>query len=310
MQQCLSNTMHNALRASRSLGMALCIPVLILAATSLVCAGEPAGKGFPLRAASVTPYSSTTSVSNTPYAQSAAQPQAGKPVAVAPGPTPAVSALPSFNAESTTTAFEGTPLAFAGDRSRSQQRQGDRKSFSMPSIWPALLAVMAVCSLFVAGLYVMKKYLPGHRQLFNHPAMELLGRTHLDQRRFVTLLRVGRRLVVVGVSQDEMRTLAEITDESEITEIMEVARPKTEVGLTVFQKLFQRNVIEAEAEEAKMVAREKVAELDAQMSALRDRVREIKHDIPADPAHARAQMPAHTEPEPKKRLRRKLDAVG
>lgn len=262
-------------------------------------AAEITGKGFPLRSGTVTPYATATTVNaNIPYAQNQTQPHTGKQVAATPAASGESTVATTLHAgESGTAAFEGSPLVFSGnDRQRSSQR-GENKSFSLPSIWPALFAVMAVCGLFIAGLYFMKKYLPGHRQLFNHPAMELLGRTHLDQRRFVTLLRVGRRLVVVGVSQDEMRTLSEITDEAEITEIMEVARPKTEVGLTVFQKLFQRNVVEAEAEEARAMAREKVVELDAQMSALRERVREIRAD---DSPVA----------EVKKPVRRKLDAVG
>lgn len=235
--------------------------VMALAIAEAAPAAEITGKGFPLR--------QTNAV---PYASAPVQPAAAQPVvtaAVNPGTAAAVH-------PQTSASFEESPLAFAGAEARRNRETSGRKAYSMPSIWPVLLSVGGMCLLFGGALYFMKRYLPGHRQLFNHPAMELLGRTHLDQRRFVTLLRVGNRLVVVGVCQEEMRTLTEITDEAEVTEIMEVARPKTEVGLTVFQRLFQRNVVEAEAAQTRALAREKVAELDEQMSSLKKRVSEIR----------------------------------
>ena len=174
-----------------------------------------------------------------------------------------------------TQAFESQPLSFPDSGRRRTRAAGDRE-YSMPSIWPALLAVVVVCGVFCTILYCMKKYLPGHRQMFSHPAMEVLGRTHLDQRRYVSLIRVGKRIVVVGVSPDEMRSLSEITDEEEITEIMEVARPKSDAGLTIFQRLFQRHVVEAEAEETRVTARARADEIEEQMSSLRERVREIR----------------------------------
>ena len=170
--------------------------------------------------------------------------------------------------------FESQPFNFPGERRRA--RTGSERHYSMPSIWPALLAVVVVCSLFCAVLYLVKKYLPGHRQLFAHPAMEVLGRTHLDQRRYISLLRVGKRILVLGVSADEIHSLSEITDEEEITGILEVARPKTEPGLTLFQRLFQRHVIDADAAEAREMAQARAAEIDEQMSSLRERVREIR----------------------------------
>lgn len=196
--------------------------------------------------------------------------------APAPAQTPGSGIVPPAG----TRAFEAVPLAFP-DSSQRRERTPDegRRQVTMPSIWPALLSVAGVCGLFCAALFIMKKYLPGHRQLFNHPAIEVLGRTHLDQKRFVSLIRVGKRVVVVGVSPDEMRALSEITDEAEVTEILDQARPKTEAGLTLFQKLFKKNVIETEEAEAREMAGLKAEELREQMLALKQRVAGI---APAD----------------------------
>lgn len=201
----------------------------------------------------------------------------------APAPTPA--AEPSRQDD-----FENRPVTFPAD-SRRQLRQGSaRDTAPMPSIWPALFMVALICGGFVFLLVMIKKYLPGHRQLFSHPAMEILGRTHFDQRRYASLLRVGKRIIVIGVSPDEMRTLSEITDDEEITAIMEVARPKSEMGLTIFQKLFKRHVIDTEAAETRALAREKAMELEEQMSSLKERVRamRVEEDEPSRMVDARA----------------------
>ncbi|MCD8141111.1 MAG: flagellar biosynthetic protein FliO, partial [Planctomycetaceae bacterium] len=227
--------------------------------------GFPVRTGTPTAAAVVRP-----SVQKNPApvpVPAAVSPAAPTGVAVSTGGEVAEAAAPGD--------YEHQPISFAGPRRR-PSRDGESREFNMPSIWPALLAVIGVCGVFCVGLYLMKKYIPGHRQLFSHPAMEVLGRTHLDQRRYVSLLRVGKRIVVLGVSPDEIRSLSEITDEEEITGILEVARPKTEAGLTIFQRLFQRTVVEAEAAETRAMADAKASQINAQMSTLRQRVAEIR----------------------------------
>ena len=285
--------------------------VAIVAMCAAAQAGESAGKGYPVATSYYTPPKTTNSYtpkttyqsngySELPPVQSY-NPNTGETVQLAPpgasanANTPAVTSTPLDG----TRAFEAQPLNFPDTqrRKRTADETGKRE-VSMPSIWPALFSVIVVCGLFCLVLYVLKKYVPGHRQLFNHPAVEVLGRTHLDQKRYVSLVRVGKRIVVVGVSPDEMRSLSEITDEEEITGILEVARPKTEAGLSIFQKLFKRNVLDNEAAEAREMANAKAEQLKEQLQALRSRVADI------------APVP---EPERKKELSRRgkqFDAVG
>ncbi len=199
------------------------------------------------------------------------------PAAPTNADAPAVSSGSSSNAS-----FESQPLSFQGDARRQSRPGADAAGqprgtgISVFSLLPLLFFVLVFCGIFVGALYLAKKYLPGHRQLFSHPAMEVLGRTHLDQRRYVSLLRVGKRILVVGVSPDEMHPLSEITDEEEITGILEVARPKSEAGLNLFQRLFQRNVVDTEKAETRAMAQVKAEELAAQMSSLRERVQAIR----------------------------------
>ncbi len=235
-----------------------------------------AGKGFPVGAAAIPPKTtiSTTVIRPAPGTTASASALAS-PSDSGQTPATATAAVPT-TVVPTDVVYENQPLAFPSDTRRPARQEQEKRGYSMPSIWPMLFAVAVVCGFFCTALWLVKKYVPGHKQLFNHPAIEVLGRTHLDQRRYVSLLRVGKRIVVVGVSPDEIRSLTEITEEAEVTGILEVARPKTEAGLTIFQRLFQKNMIKAEAEENRALADAEAEQLTEQMAKLREQVKRIK----------------------------------
>ena len=234
------------------------LPVFF-AALFAVNAVESPGQGFPLRGSSSIPVAVIT--------------------APAPVPNDVSSPVVSVPAASASADFESQSLIFpSGSRRPLATGQARTAGYVMPSMLSALFFVVVVCGGFGCILYLVKRYLPGHRQLFSHPAIEVLGRTHLDQRRYVSLLRVGKRILVLGVSPDEISSLSEITDDAEITTIMEVARPKTEMGLSIFQRLFQRHItdskeaeIRALAEEGAREAAERAEFLRKQIGAIADR---------------------------------------
>lgn len=195
------------------------------------------------------------------------------------GPAKAAPTVPAVAAAEPAESFESQPINFPSDpnnRRPARSTQARGSSFSFGSLLSLFGVVVVACGLFIGVLYLVKRFMPGHRQLFSHPAMEVLGRTHLDQKRYISLLRVGKRILVVGVSPDEIHSLSEITEEEEITAILEVARPKTEMGLTLFQRLFQRTVIDNDKAETKARAQVEAEELAERMSSLRSRVMAIR----------------------------------
>lgn len=259
----------------------LCLAAALLASSAGVAvAGDGPGQGYPLRGVSVAvPAAAPGVVVSQPVSV---------PVAKPPLPANAITTSVSAGPTAAEAAFEANPITFKDSAARRRERaaQGESGSPAFPSLWPAIFCVVTVCGLFVGVLCLAKKYLPGHRQLFSHPAMEILGRTHLDQRRYVSLLRVGKRVIVVGVSPDEIRSLSEITDETEVTDLLEVARPKTEAGLTIFQRLFQRTVIDVDSAETRAMAVEKAQELEEQMTSIRQRVQSMRGSEEKKPAPA------------------------
>ncbi len=138
-----------------------------------------------------------------------------------------------------------------------------------------LLYLLVLGGLFWLGLVALKRYVPGGRQLFASPAMEVLGRSHIDPRRYVALVRVGRRLLVVGVGPDSMAPLSEIGDAEEVAELLAVARPKTEGGRSLFQNLFRQYLDRSDAEADAVIAERTSEGLADSFSDLQARVREI-----------------------------------
>lgn len=192
---------------------------------------------------------------------------------------PAQPDMPAVQPRPRAASPEDSVVSFAPDRPRSASRSAS----GGPTIWSfvSILAFMAImCGLLLGGLCIVRKHMPGGRQMFSSPAMELLGRAHLDQKRYVSLLRVGRRVIIIGVTADELTALGEIHEESEVSEILEVARPKTEAGLTMFQKLFARVCRQHQKEEAEARIQLESARLEQDMNELKNTISSITRSRP------------------------------
>jgi len=141
-------------------------------------------------------------------------------------------------------------------------------------IWDKMLiGLLMLGGILWGGLYLMKKLMPGGRQLFTTPAMEVLGRSHLDPQRYLALVRVGERVVVVGVSPDGIRPVTEFASPEEVAQILEIARPKSENGGNVFARLFQDSIRGVKKEESQAEAEKAATTMSASIESLRERVR-------------------------------------
>lgn len=124
-----------------------------------------------------------------------------------------------------------------------------KKRSANGSVGLVLFVIVVLGILLFLGLYIVKKVLPNGKALFSSPALEILGRTHFDAQRYLSLVRVGRRLLVVGIGPNGFSPVSEIVDEVEAAELMAVAKPKTSAGKSIFQRMFQSQLVGAEREE-------------------------------------------------------------
>lgn len=160
-------------------------------------------------------------------------------------------------------------------------RDRDRAASPPPNGWKLTLQLAATVTLFagliIACLLAAKRWLPGSRQLFSHPGLEVLGRTHLDSRRYLALVRVGRRLLVLGASPDTLTPLGEVTDPAEVTELLAIARPKSEPGKSLFRTLFARQLQETETMTESVRTEASAEQVRDGISELRERVRDLRN---------------------------------
>ena len=82
-----------------------------------------------------------------------------------------------------------------------------------------------------ALLLVIKKFTPAGRMLTGNGMIHVLGRTSLSPRHTVFVVRIARhRVLVVGLSGDRMVTLSEISDASEILDLVGDFRSKLDAA--------------------------------------------------------------------------------
>lgn len=81
------------------------------------------------------------------------------------------------------------------------------------------LALLAVLGLIVAASMAFKRWVPATRPVSPN-TLRVLGRVAIAAKQSAVLLHVGRRVVLVGVSTDNVRPLAEIRDPDEVAALL------------------------------------------------------------------------------------------
>lgn len=153
-----------------------------------------------------------------------------------------------YSAENTRMVFGGKKKAEAGSgQATAADKKKDAadayKKMKSGSTSAVLIIVVIGLGLVVwVALVVLKKFLPGGKGLFSTPAMEVLGRTQFEQQKYMALVRVGKRVLVIGVAPGGFDALGEITDDEEVADLMAIAKPKTSTGKDIFHKMFQRQI--------------------------------------------------------------------
>lgn len=79
-------------------------------------------------------------------------------------------------------------------------------------------ALAIVLAMVAGAAYLLRRWLPSSR-LSETGAMRVVGRVGLTPKHTLSLVRVGRRFVMVGVSGDRLTTLCEIADADEVAEL-------------------------------------------------------------------------------------------
>ena len=126
--------------------------------------------------------------------------------------------------------------------SRSMARAGEEREVPRPaglgywSLWDAL--PLAVVLALIAGLgLVVKKYMPAKRMLTGAGVLDIVARLPMSGKQSLVLVRMGRRLVLVGVSPEQISSLSVVEDPDQVAAIVgEAARGRPDSISHAFEK--------------------------------------------------------------------------
>lgn len=98
-----------------------------------------------------------------------------------------------------------------------------KSSFDSSALWTTIIAASATLGTLGTIAYWIRLQLGLARSL-SRDAVESLGRRSIEPKVAIHLVRCGNRILVLGVSPDGARTLSEITDPSEVRQLMEACQ--------------------------------------------------------------------------------------
>lgn len=82
-----------------------------------------------------------------------------------------------------------------------------------------LLSLVIVLAVIGGVAYLVRRLVPSVRT-FSGGAIEILGRQHLSPKQSLALVRVGQRMLLVGISAERLTTLCQIDQPEEVAELL------------------------------------------------------------------------------------------
>jgi flagellar biogenesis protein FliO len=107
--------------------------------------------------------------------------------------------------------------------------------------WKTMGALTVALALVFLTAKVLRRTVPAVRTALPDGVVQVLGRKVLDYRHTIHLVRFGSRMLILGTSQEGMRTLSEITDPVEIDYLAGLCKISEPASISdTFGQLFQR----------------------------------------------------------------------
>ncbi len=120
--------------------------------------------------------------------------------------------------------FENRRLTSRNTRKEHQEAAADtpgedEKGHSL-SAWRTVLSLVVVLGCILGCSWLLRRYSPMGRRLAAGGGLEVIGRSSLNTRQSLCVVKVGSRLLVVGLSPNHMAALDVITDPDEIARVV------------------------------------------------------------------------------------------
>ncbi len=111
-------------------------------------------------------------------------------------------------------------MTVQSDPADNSMGNNDNKSGGRPGFWRLLFSLLAVVAVIVGLALLAKKMFPSRMNLSMGSVLKVLGRTAIDNRHGLTLLKFGDDLLLLAVSGDNLRLIDKVSDPEKIAFIM------------------------------------------------------------------------------------------
>ncbi len=143
-------------------------------------------------------------------------------------------------------------------------------------MWP-LLTVLAMIG---GAVFLFRKFVPRSNRLGRGGAIGVLSNHYLSNKQSLCLVRLGHRLVLVGVTPERISAVMEISDPVEMAEIVASVESKKEGSFTsVLSRFGNRDLPKEPAresvEEDSWIPTERLAKTGTEVRDLVDRIRAL-----------------------------------
>ena len=137
--------------------------------------------------------------------------------------------------------IEATDSGAAGSSKTIPRKNKAGQSLTKSVAWyrSPYIVLLGIVALLLGISSAIKKYVPTARPV-RAEMMQVLGRTPISAKQSAVLLHVGKRILLLGVSGDSIRTLTEITDPEELAGLMGKATSTAEPVDGGFDKALAR----------------------------------------------------------------------
>jgi len=257
---------------SRTLLTAALALVILVSAAPPVGAGEGPDESARLPAAEGADGTGSGAAGQAP-------PEGGEASAAAGEAAPAAGeAAPALAREGARDDFEGMPLPGGAGPGEGAAAFGG----AGVNYWDMLKVagwLLLVVGLVLGSAWTIKRFMPRTSAMFSSEYLKILARTYVGTRQAICLVKVPGKLLVVGSTQQSLRTLAEIDDPAEVERVLgELESRSPQSATRSFRELLSGVTGGGESRD-----RLSEAELAAALESVSDRVARLNSRLEDEP---------------------------
>ena len=118
---------------------------------------------------------------------------------------------------------------------------GGPKLTALPSLWQTVGSLLIVLAVIIAATYLFRRLTLGRQAGGRSKGIELLARTSVNPKQSLCLVKLGGRLLLVGLSPNHMAALQMIEDPDEVAQVLgQLEASKSHSVSNSFGRMFQR----------------------------------------------------------------------